>query len=220
MRVVPILLALVTGCASKAGISRVAIEPQALPSTCVESVHLAEPVKKLPSDTHYTSNWGMVHRVETSGGWFATYPSGILMCTEAGDTSSCEWHEGQSVGHAAFVRGATGKLAGTWGTGASADDGGDWTLVPIVRGAGVSGLWETNFGAVSITTSGSHAHVTYPNGTMECDLARTPQIACDWTEGSGSGSAELVIESDQVIRGRWGTGTSTTDGGEWIFVRR
>jgi hypothetical protein len=31
--------------------------------------------------------------------------------------------------------------------------------------------------------------------------------------------AELIIESQHVLRGRWGSSASQTDGGPWVFIR-
>jgi len=171
----------------------------------------------------YTSEWGVVHRIDsTNGKWVGAYPRGILDCTETGEggeTSLCEWHEGGSNGRATFARTAEGKLSGTWGFGDETEGGGEWTLVPMVRGSGLSGAWETNWGSATITLEGQRAHIVSARGTMDCDTSRKPNLTCDWTEGSAVGKAELVVDSDRVIRGHWGSGPSSTDGGEWIFVR-
>jgi hypothetical protein len=62
-------------------------------------------------------------------------------------------------------------------------------------------------------------HIEYSDGTMDC-TTRGTNLACTWNENSASGAAELAFESERVIRGRWGTGASSSDGGVWVFVRR
>ena len=80
--------------------------------------------------------------------------------------------------------------------------------------------WDSNFGPATITRTSSGLHVEYRDGTMECDDRQPKKLACDWTEGSANGKAELTIESSRVLRGHWGNGTSSSDGGSWLFVRR
>jgi uncharacterized protein YodC (DUF2158 family) len=204
----------------------VVLGPIALPtppisSACVDTVRVTQPKKAAP-ELDYTSNFGIVHRLDTAdGSWTGTYTNGILVCEPPdGDTTRCSWYEGGSEGRAVFVLQSTGELVGTWGTGTSAEDGGDWKLAPIVRGVGLEGSWETNWGPAMVTVTGSQVHVVYRDGTMDCNAPNPGQLTCQWVEGQHNGSAELTVESDRLMRGLWGNGASSTDGGKWIFIRR
>lgn len=171
----------------------------------------------------FTSERGLVHLAPSSTNVLTgTYGGGVLTCIESPARDavvSCRWYEGMSEGRAVFHRDADGALTGTWGNGASTTDGGAWTLVPVPRG-GIAGVWDTNWGVAIVTDTALGMHVDYPGGTLECTARSARRYECTWAEGSLAGAAELAIESQRVLRGRWGTGASATDGGGWLFVKR
>jgi hypothetical protein len=209
----------VTACATPPP-AAVAIAPLPVTPVCAETPAVHPP--QTPDDVDYTSNRGIVHLALASDGrWAGTYPDGVLTCDAAvGSSTKCRWYTRSSEGRAVFTRQPDGHLAGTWGNGASTEDGGDWTLVPVSSEGELHGLWDTNWGVAAVSGRGARLHIDYPNGSMECDVRESQRLACQWTEASSSGEAELVIESLRVLRGRWGSGASAKDGGPWVFVKR
>jgi hypothetical protein len=196
----------------------VAIAPLPVVTQSIEPVVETRAPKASIDDGDFSSDkGGMVHLVAAPDGTLAgTYPNGVLTCTAA---LACLWYEGSANGRATFQRKHDGTLAGTWGNGESDADGGGWTLVPIKRSGTLDGVWDTNWGVAKIETTRAGVHIEYSDGTMDC-TTRGTNLACTWNENSASGAAELAIESERVIRGRWGTGASSSDGGVWVFVRR
>ena len=174
---------------------------------------------KIADESDFTSDRvGMVHLVAESDGSLAgTYPNnGILTCRA---DLACRWYDSSTEGRATFHRKSDGTLEGTWGNDASDTDGGAWTLVPVKRAGVLDGVWDTNWGAAKIETTRAGVHVEYTDGQMDC-TEHERKLTCNWTQGSMTGVAELAIESTRVLRGRWGNGASSTDGGAWVFVRR
>lgn len=168
----------------------------------------------------FSSDRGMVHlTAEPDGTLAGTFSGGVITCRAKGEQLSCRWYDRSGEGRATLRRTPEGRLEGTWGNGASDADGGGWTLAPIPRASPLDGVWDTNWGAATLTTSARGVHVDYGEGTMDC-TQRDRTLACAWTEGGAGGNAELTIESTRVLRGRWGSGASSTDGGPWVFVRR
>lgn len=213
------LVVLLASCAEHAP-QAVAIAP--LPvvarATIEPVVDEVRPSKPSTDEGDFSSDkGGMLHLAAAPDGSLAgTYPNGILTCTAA---LACLWYEGSASGRATFQRKHDGTLAGTWGSGESDVDGGGWTLVPIKRSGTLDGVWDTNWGVAKIETTRTGVHIEYSDGTMDCTTHGT-KLDCAWTENSVTGGAELAIESERVIRGRWGSGASSSDGGVWVFVRR
>lgn len=213
------------GCASESPHATMSL-PVALPSPppLETSAPPLAHAKSTLDVADFTSGRGQVHLTRegaTAAGSFGA--SGVVTCGIAGDHFDCHWYENTTEGLAVLQRKADGKLEGTWGVGASADDHGAWTLVPVVRSddSPFGGLWDTNFGAATIRTASGSADlaIDYRDGTMQCKPTGD-KLACAWTEGSTHGKAELTIESPRVMRGTWGNDASATDGGAWLFVRR
>ena len=177
--------------------------------------------KPAPDDGDFSSERGMVHlTVAPEGGIAGTFEnSGILTCTPSADGLACRWYAHTAQGRATFRRKPDGRLEGTWGAGKSDDDEGAWTLVPIARVSPLEGVWDTNWGRATIRATSGGVHVDYDAGAMDCEQ-RERTLVCVWAESGMTGNAELVIESGHVLRGHWGSGKSTTDGGPWVFVRR
>jgi hypothetical protein len=209
------------GCATQSGVASVSLASP-LPTPTVEAT-VSPSLHPVKSEDYgeFSSDRGVVRlTAESDGALSGSYPDGVLTCPPpSGVHVACTWYEGSNDGHAAFVRKDDGSLEGTWGSGESTDDGGEWTLVPLARGAGLSGAWHTNWGIAHLTDTGHGIHVDYARGTMDCALHGAQGLDCNWTEGSQSGKADLVIESQSVLRGTWGNGTSPSDGGAWILVR-
>ena len=74
------------------------------------------------------SQWGDVVFVAHGDDLEATFPGGSMKCRVDGDRILCDWEEGSANGQAIFVRQSDTLLAGTWGSGLSATDGGPWAL--------------------------------------------------------------------------------------------
>jgi hypothetical protein len=211
-----VLAASLVACVQQAP-QAVAIAPLPVASGTIEPVVEMRTKKSLDDGDFTSDKGGMVHLTAAADGSLSgTYTNGILTCSAA---LACLWYEGGTTGRATFQRKRDGKLDGTWGNGESDTDGGTWTLVPVKRGGTLDGAWDSNWGVTRIETNHAGIHMEYSGGTIDC-TAQGTKLACTWNEGSGSGGAELTIESDRVIRGRWGSGASSTDGGDWVFVRR
>ena len=224
MRRAALVLLMTSACTQSAPPPSVSL-PMPLPSPpAPESTIALRPFSKPSFDAaDFSSEKGIVHLRDGSGGVVAGAfgSSGVMTCNRSPESLECRWYENSDRGRAVFHRRPSGKLEGTWGSGESADDGGSWTLVPIASTeGGPEGVWDSNFVPATITRTSSGLHVEYRDGTMECDDRQPKKLACDWTEGSANGKAELTIESSRVLRGHWGNGTSSSDGGSWLFVRR
>ncbi len=201
----------------------------------VTAVSLPTPLPSPPADTSppslpalrsaldaadFSSERGAVHLARDPGGTAAGSfgAGGVMSCSISGDQFACHWYESSTEGRATFRRKSDGRLEGTWGNATSDDDGGAWTLVPVGT-TGLEGMWDTNFGVAVIRATALGYHVDYRDGTMDCE-PRGDALDCAWTEGASTGHAHLARESPRVLRGRWGSGASATDGGAWLFVRR
>ena len=194
--------------------------PLPAPSATTAQIE-AHDTKPALDDGDFSSERGMVHlTAEPDGTLAGTYAGGILTCKNERDLLACRWYQGTSEGRATLRRKPDGRVEGTWGNGPSDDDGGSWTLVPVARAAPLEGVWDTNWGVATVrATARGGVHVDYPDGTMDCEQ-RDRKLTCAWNESSLSGNAELTIESSRLLRGRWGSGASATDGGPWVFVKR
>jgi len=162
----------------------------------------------------FQSDQGPIHLVKDGDRFAGTMPGGVLTCTARADTFTCHWYQSSAEGTAKLHRDGD-RLEGVW-DGEAADE------ETIDRGAftgTLDGSWASNWGTTTVTTKGQNVHFEYADGTVDC-TAHDRKLACSWQEAGSSGSAELVIETQRVVRGRWGTGTSATDGGDWVFVRR
>jgi len=164
----------------------------------------------------FSSDQGPIHLVKDGDRFAGTYPNGVMSCTVKAETFTCHWYQ-QSGEGTAKLRREGDRLEGTWD-----DDAEDDETLPVPRGAvtrALDGSWQSNWGQATFTTKGQNVHIDYDQGTVDC-TQRDRNLACTWQEGGTSGGADLVIESSWIVRGRWGTGTSNTDGGIWMFVRR
>ncbi len=195
-------------------------EPILLPAT----VDVAPAAKRFEGT--YKSNWGTTTFRETGASVTAQYPRGSMTCSSAGDTLSCDWVEGGLRGKASLTRQANGDIAGTWGSGSSATDGGPWSFTRVSGTVGAveseaaldfSGKYRSNWGTTTFTQTGSTVRAVYSRGTMTCNAAGNV-LSCTWYEGSGRGAARLVRKPDGSMQGTWGNGSSASNGGAWSFV--
>jgi hypothetical protein len=213
--------ALLVACADRTPPATVSLAlplPTATATATQVETHGAKPTI---DDGDFSSDRGMVHlTAEPDGTIVGTFEDGgILTCTMERDALACRWYAHTAEGRATFRRKPDGRLEGTWGAGASDDDQGAWTLAPIARTSPLEGVWDTNWGHATIRATTGGVHVDYDAGLMDCEQ-RDRTLVCAWTESGSSGNAELTVESSHVLRGHWGSGKSTTDGGPWVFVRR
>ena len=187
----------------------------ALPLPTAPITPVSEVRETRSQELDFASDHGPIHLVKDGDGFAGTFQDGVLTCTESVKTFTCHWYQSSSEGTAQLHRDGD-RLEGTWD-----DEGADAT--PVGRGSlsgTLDGSWDTNWGPATITTNRSNnVHVDYVQGTADC-TATDRKLACTWQEGGSGGGAELVIETQHVVRGRWGTGASATDGGVWVFVRR
>ena len=167
-----------------------------------------------PPEMDFSSDQGAVHLVKDGDRFAGTLPGGVLTCTARADTFTCHWYKASAEGTAKLRREGD-HLSGEWDSEEADEE-------TIERGAftgTLDGAWSSNWGDATVTTTGQSVHFDYGDGTVDC-TAHDRKLACTWQESGTTGAAELVVESQRVVRGRWGTGSSASDGGDWVFVRR
>lgn len=59
---------------------------------------------------------------------------------------------------------------------------------------------------------------TYSNGSLDCKIKEEKKLDCKWDENGGSGKAQFTKKDDGKLVGTWGRGTSSKNGGTWIFT--
>ena len=83
--------------------------------------------------------------------------------------------------------------------------------------ASFAGTYKTNWGPTVFAQSGNTIVATYPKGSMTCQPSGNT-LDCDWKEGTISGKAKLTKAADGSLKGTWGSGASSTNGGAWFFI--
>jgi hypothetical protein len=80
----------------------------------------------------YKSNWGPTAFTAAGANVTASYTHGTthgsMACTATGPVMDCTWQEGTLAGKAKLTKMSDGSIRGTWGSKASATDGGNWTF--------------------------------------------------------------------------------------------
>lgn len=188
----------------------------ALPLPTAPITPVSEKRPSITREMDLSSDRGMVHLVKDGDGFAGTYSEGVLTCSVRAETFTCHWYQHSNEGIATLRRDGD-RLDGTWDGEATDDE-----TLPIAHGgfnATLDGSWDSNWGTATITSNARGVHFDYADGTIEC-TTHDRKLSCNWQETAVSGGAELVIETEHVLRGRWGTGASATDGGVWMFVRR
>ncbi len=82
----------------------------------------------------------------------------------------------------------------------------------------LSGTYKSKWGKSVFKKQGDTVRVTYPKGAMHCDI-EGKVLDCTWQQGSTKGKAKLTRQANGNIKGTWGNGASSTDGGSWNFKR-
>ncbi|MBK8998731.1 MAG: hypothetical protein IPM35_23665 [Myxococcales bacterium] len=96
---------------------------------------------------------------------------------------------------------------------------------PMPAGATWTGKWDTTWGPLELTQSGTRVTGTYQYKSVQGSLTGTMDqntLVIDWTEvgGAGSGKGQFVMGADgRSFSGTWGTGASATSGGNWTGTR-
>lgn len=80
-----------------------------------------------------------------------------------------------------------------------------------------AGTYKSNWGPTVFAQNGAAIVATYPNGSMACQPSGNT-LDCDWKEAKSAGKAKLTKQPDGSLKGTWGTGTSATNGGPWLFT--
>ena len=78
----------------------------------------------------YKSNWGLTTFAQSGNSIAVAYPRGSMTCQPTGNTLDCVWKEGTLSGRASLTKQPDGSIKGTWGSGASATNGGPWVFTP------------------------------------------------------------------------------------------
>lgn len=101
---------------------------------CKKNEALAKDAKPAPDGTSFTgsyqSNWGPTAFTQNGSNVTASYSRGTMACQATGSTLDCTWQEGLTSGKAKLTKMTDGSIRGTWGTGTSATNGGNWTFTP------------------------------------------------------------------------------------------
>jgi hypothetical protein len=82
-----------------------------------------------------------------------------------------------------------------------------------------AGKYSSNWGTTTFTQDGTKVSGVYPGGTLACTVIKEVSIACTWFENGTSGRAFMTRNATSgVLSGSWGNGTSSSDGGTWVFT--
>lgn len=81
------------------------------------------------------------------------------------------------------------------------------------------GTYTTNWGKAKCTQVKRNVNCLYAgkSGSMDCKVIGEDVLDCEWEEAGESGKAKLTKKSDGKLVGTWGSGSSATNGGPWIF---
>jgi hypothetical protein len=80
------------------------------------------------------------------------------------------------------------------------------------------GTFHSTWGRSEFKARGGQVFVTYPLGTMVCDVKREA-LDCRWREGEDVGRARIRRVSNDRLDGTWGRDQSADNGGSWQFDR-
>jgi len=129
----------------------------------------------------------------TQGGVFTQcqYPGGNLFCAANGPELACTWSDA-GQGRALFVRQPSGVLAGTWGDGLSANNRGQWDLIPLATNAApapAAAPPATALPAPAAPAPGSavaslSGHFSSTRGAMACAESGA-SVTCNFQEADG-----------------------------------
>jgi|SRR6185312_14690558 len=91
----------------------------------------AAPATSVSFTGSYNSTWGKADFTQTGDKVNVKYARGTMTCTAVGNALDCDWDEGPGgTGKAKLVKETSGTIRGTWGSGASATNGGAWVFTP------------------------------------------------------------------------------------------
>ena len=81
------------------------------------------------------------------------------------------------------------------------------------------GTWTSNWGKAKCTQVKRNVNCLYAgkSGSMDCKVVGEKDLECDWEEPGLTGKAKLTKKDDGRLVGTWGNGSSSTNGGPWIF---
>lgn len=138
---------------------------------------------------------------------------------EAATTACSSMHDSDSCSACCTTNGASGHKYATGSTCSCL--GGASKAAPTTKSApataSFAGTYKTNWGPTVFAQNGTAIAATYPNGSMTCQPSGNT-LDCDWKEAKAAGKAKLTKEADGSLKGTWGTGTSATNGGAWLFT--
>jgi len=84
------------------------------------------------------------------------------------------------------------------------------------------GKYRTNWGSAKCTQAKRNVNCLYAGkgGGLECKISEDDEdlLECDWDEPGLSGKAKLRRKPDGKLVGSWGNGSSSTNGGPWVFT--
>lgn len=125
----------------------------------------------------------------------------VLSCVFAAGSVGCGVLNAIRPTEAAASDGATKGGAGA----AAEETDGEWDY----------GEWSSKFGTIKFAKAGEHKFTgTYDGGTLDCS-GRLSDLACTWSDNTGSGKARFHWEENGNATGTFGNGESDTDQGPW-----
>jgi hypothetical protein len=171
------------------------------------------------------SVWGTGTYTTDSAICVAAVHAGVLDPKEGGDVDVTV------IAGLASYKGSTanGVTTGSWGKyeksytvkgplGDSAD--GKKTTAAVESGdTPFAGKYSSNWGNATFTQKGNSVSGVYPKGTLACTVVNEGKsLACRWNEGGSVGGAYLTRQANGSLAGSWGSGTSSSNGGPWLFT--
>lgn len=90
---------------------------------------------------------------------------------------------------------------------------------PEEKIADFRGTYVSNWGKAKCTQVKRNVNCLYAgkSGSMDCKVIGEKELECEWEEPGASGKAKLTKKDDGKISGTWGNGSSSTNGGAWVF---
>jgi hypothetical protein len=82
------------------------------------------------------------------------------------------------------------------------------------------GSYTTTWGSARCTQVKRNVNCLYgggKSGGLQCKVVGEDELDCEWDEPGLSGKAKLTKKDDGRLVGSWGHGSSSKNGGPWIF---
>ncbi len=173
----------------------------------------------------YTSDWGRIMLVQDGDkvlGVYAGQYQGSIEGKIQDGKLHYRWQQLNGERGRGWFALSDGGLTGKWGSRNSEDDGGDWNATLESRPDGGKGpffgRWQTAWGRVALLHLGSHVMGLY-NGQFKGVIIGSVEgktLKFEWIQTGEKGRGYFTLnEGDNAFSGKWGSGDSDSDGGDW-----